>query len=268
MHIRPIEEQQSAIDLIALIKNLAPEITTLDLSEKDLGLKETEEILSVLTAIPAHVTSLNLSCNYFGEKNIDEIIKILTALPKTVTNLDLGGNFYNKPEKETQEKIFAAIPSHVRSLSLVKHNFGEDGQDLAKAFMAFSPNLSDLDLFFTGLDTLSLENLKHLKNSLPYLQVVCLSHTEILRMGPERVGALQDIFPNIKEIILLNDQAEPIATHTLLERTNLLKKLGFKVNVPSLVNQCAFFIKKDIKSYDTASLPVELQKTVNSFFPL
>ncbi|MGL6083388.1 MAG: hypothetical protein ACRC4N_13380, partial [Gammaproteobacteria bacterium] len=52
-------------------------------------------------------------------------------------------------------------------LTLVKHNFGIDGKDLAEAFMALGPNLATLDLFFTDLDKLSLENLKQIKNSYP-----------------------------------------------------------------------------------------------------
>ncbi|MFW2572544.1 hypothetical protein, partial [Legionella sp. 29fVS95] len=69
---------------------------------------------------------------------------------------------------------------------------------------------------------------------------------------------------NAEEIIVLDGTAASAAPD-VIGRTNSLKKLGFKVNVPSLVNQCAFFINRDAQNYELASLPAELQEKVNSF---
>ncbi|WP_026069560.1 hypothetical protein [Legionella tunisiensis] len=137
--------------------------------------------------------------------------------------------------------------------------------ELAQAFASLGPNLLTLDLYFTELAKLSTDHLKQLKNSLPYLQTIYLEYDEMAKMGPEKVRILNEAFPSAEEIIVL-DSTTATAAPDVIGRANLLKKLGFKVNVPSLVNQCAFFINRDTFNYDISSLPAELQEKVNSFF--
>ncbi|MFW2572443.1 hypothetical protein, partial [Legionella sp. 29fVS95] len=228
--------EQPAIDLIEPIRNLGAGITELDLAENKLGSKSTEEIIQVLAAIPDRITSLNLSCNGFGEKSIDEIIQILSAIPKTVKHLDFGGNFFDELEKGALARILAAVPHTVTSLSLVGNTFPQDGMELAQAFACLGPNLLTLDLYFTALARFSTEHLRPLKNSLPYVQTIYLEYDEMVTMGPEKVRILNEAFPNAEEIIVLDGTAASAAPD-VIGRTNSLKKLGFKVNVPSLVNQ-------------------------------
>ncbi|MFW2572546.1 hypothetical protein ACN4Z3_17060, partial [Legionella sp. 29fVS95] len=65
----------------------------------------------------------------------------------------------------------------------------------------------------------------------------------------------------IKDGVALNDSND-----LNLVLANFLRKQEIKSVVPSLLNQCAFFINRDAQNYELASLPAELQEKVNSFF--
>ncbi len=53
----------------------------MDLSVNQLGLKNAEELVFILKAIPASVTSLNLTCNLLQIKTIKELEQISKCLP-------------------------------------------------------------------------------------------------------------------------------------------------------------------------------------------
>ncbi|STX37278.1 hypothetical protein [Legionella feeleii] len=153
------------------------------------------------------------------------------------------------------------MPPTLDSLSLVGNTFHQDGEELAQAFSSLDPNLSTLDLYFTELSGLSLETLKQLNNSLPYLKTIYLDYDEMVDMGPEKVRLLHDAFPNIENINIIGSPAD---TTDLFVKTNLLRTLGFNTPTPSLLNVSAFFVKRSFNMTDLACLPQELQTRVNA----
>ncbi|STX37277.1 leucine-rich repeat-containing protein (substrate of the Dot/Icm secretion system) [Legionella feeleii] len=259
----------SKVNLAKSIKTLSTDTTRLDLSENYLGLKNIDKVTQVLKTILPWVTTLSLASNHLNYLNGDHLIEILSSIPKTITTLDLSYNLLDILPGNVLKRAFAAMPDGLSELILSRQSFGlSEADELAEAFTGLSPNIITMDLTETLLGGLSLKSLLKLKNSLPHLRKIYLSYDEVSNMSEQKLAALFDIFPNVarENIIFIKDGVALNDSNDLnLDLANFLRKQEIKSVVPSLLNQCAFFIKRDAMNHDTSSLPAELQEKVNSF---
>ncbi|MFW2571426.1 hypothetical protein [Legionella sp. 29fVS95] len=259
----------SEVNLAKSIKTLSTDTTRIDLSENCLAFKNIDEVTQILKTIPPWVTALSLAHNHLNYPYGDHLIEILSSIPKTITTLDLSCNLLDILSGNVLKRVFAAIPDGVTELVLSRQAFGlSEADGLAEAFTGLSPKIITMDLTETMLACLSLTSLLRLKNSLPHLRKIYLSYDEVSSMSEQKLAALFDIFPNVarENIIFIKDGVALNDSNDLnLVLANFLRKQEIKSVVPSLLNQCAFFINRDAQNYELASLPAELQEKVNSF---
>ena len=159
---------------------------------------------------------------------IDEIIAEILALNGSgVTRLDLSNNgLCFKSSAELAAMLTALEDSGVTHLNL-------SGNDL-------------------GIKTDA--EFKTIFEAIPKRISVGLSYDELNNMKPEQRKVIQEIFPNGKNLIIINPDNSVMAPARSVAGANAYMKLGFSVNVtpPSLLTLCTFFTEK--KRLDTSAL--------------
>lgn len=230
------------------------------------------QFLAVIVAIPAHITDVVYSHPDFYNMSLEHAIQLVQTFPHALSKLTfLSCNLARMND------LALFLPSllffsQLKSLSLMWNALGER-RDLNAVMAAIPENIehlsfdgcsllmlpSHISLFIDGLKKtpswiksldlrgnslkyLSLEQLKELENALPYLESIYLTSVDIPGVEEQRC-ALRKIFPNIRRVVVDENYETLIAEMSLMEQTNTAIKYGFKVEVPSLLNQCAFFIR-------------------------
>jgi hypothetical protein len=183
-----------------------------------------------------------------------------------VISLYLGGNDFNYISGEL-DKALAAIPASVTSLDLAMTHFSRKTPDapdkLAQTFKAIPASVTSLNLCYTRLQYLSVEELNKLSNALPGVQTLYLEKE--FAMTPEQRTALKAVFPNVQNIILL-DQGNPLGGTDLEACHYFASKLGLSQKPPTLKSYAAFFVKhNNEQNQRIKELPEELQVFVNKF---
>lgn len=202
---------------------------------RDLNYETAEELVITFTLIPPGVIYLNLAGNNLGEKTGNELAIAFLGIPTSVTCLNLCVN--NLGGNAQLATVFAAIPQSIKLLSLSHNNLhNQSSHDLATAFKTISTNVTELDLSCNELNKFSLNDIEQLKDSLPYLQTVYLSHEEVKQMSSEQYDALKAMFPRIENVILL----DPDGSIDFDIQAELARKLGGKTELSSPVKPNIF----------------------------
>ena len=229
--------------------------------------KSGAEIAHAVAALPASVSSLNLRFNSLGNKSGAELAQAFAALPASVSSLDVSYNSLDLKSGAELAQAFAALPTSVNSLDVSENSLGnKSGAELAQAFVALPASVSSLHLSGNYFDQLPLEELNKLRNSLPNIETITLSESEIAQMEPMSRAALKAIFPNIKTIILLDNYGAIRGGNDLEACHYFASKLGLTKIPPSLKsNVAAFFAHHKDLHEQNKNLPDELQEFMRYF---
>lgn len=184
--------------------------------------------------------------------------------------LDTGWSDLEIKSGNELAKIFARIPQSVTSLDLSQNNLDKiSGDELAIAFAGIPPNVTLLDLTKNNLKF--PENIERLRGTLPHVQTIYLSFSEIKTWSIEQCKALKEIMPQLNHIIFRDEDGNNVFRgKNPKDEANLLRKFGI-IKVPSLLKislfQCRNYlnlaqIPKDRLLKD---LPSELQERLGFF---
>lgn len=188
-----------------------------------------------LLSIPDGVTILDLSTNLLDLKRYSDLLDIAEAIPASVTSLDLSHN------QMGLTKVYFAVPKHVTSLNLC----------------------------FNPLHQIALDGLVWLKGSFEQVQTLYLSYDTVSSMSKEQRQALREVFPNLQKITLVDDNGKELDASHSVKIANLIRELsGENPEVPSLLNQCIFFTKKQKTNMDNTNIPEELKELISNCNPL
>ncbi|AMP89431.1 hypothetical protein [Legionella pneumophila] len=191
-------------------------------------------VAQVFISIPEGVTTLDLSNNFLGSKSYSDLLKIADSMPPGVTSLDLSSNGLGLTH------VSFVTPQHVTSLNLC----------------------------FNPLHKISLSCLEWLKDSFAHIQTISLSYDTVNSMSREQRQALRAVFPNIQTITLVDKNGKEIDPSHSAKISNLIRELGGgNPEVPSLLNQCAFFVKNQGININT-NIPEELKERIHNCNPL
>ncbi len=187
-------------------------------------------------SIPQDVIALDLSNNLLGSKScVDILVNIADCIPPGVTSLDLSSNGLRLTQ------VSLVTPKHVTSLNLC----------------------------FNPLHEISIDGLEWLKDSLAHIQIIYLSYDTVNNMSREQRQAFRSVIPNIQTIILVDKNGKEIGPSHTAKIANLIRELGGgNPEVPSLLNQCTFFVKTQGINIDKAYIPEELKKRIHDCNPL
>ncbi|HBD7143688.1 TPA: hypothetical protein KKW64_002588 [Legionella pneumophila] len=187
-------------------------------------------------SIPQDVIALDLSNNLLGSKSyVDLLVNIADCIPPDVTSLDLSSNGLRLTQ------VSFVTPKHVTSLNLC----------------------------LNPLHEISLIGLEWLKDSFAHIQTIYLSYDTVNSMSREQRQAFRAVIPNIQTIILVDKNGKEIDPSHTAKIANLIRELGGgNPEVPSLLNQCTFFVKNQGTSIDNTNIPEELQERIHDCNPL
>ncbi|HAT8179726.1 TPA: hypothetical protein JA361_09735 [Legionella pneumophila] len=186
-------------------------------------------------SIPEGVTTLDLSNNLLGSKSYSNLLNIADSIPPGVTSLDLSSNGLRLTQ------VCFVTPKHVTSLNLC----------------------------FNSLHEISLVGLEWLKDSFAHIQTISLSYDTVNSMSREQRKAFRAVFPNIQTITLVDKNGKEIEPSHTAKISNLLRELGGgNPEVPSLLNQCTFFIKNQGTEIYKVNIPEELKERIHNCNPL
>ncbi|EHL30280.1 hypothetical protein [Legionella drancourtii] len=230
------------------------------------------QLLLVIAAIPAHITDVVYIHPNFDSINLEHAIQLVQTFPCALAKLTFLScaldrmndlvlflqslSFFPQLKslslvQNTLERslntVMSAIPENIEHLSLescllLVHLV--HASSFIDGLKKTPPWIKSLDLRGNGLKNLSMAQLDELGNALPYLEHIYLTSFDIPD-GEEQRCALRKIFPNIRRIVVDKDFKMLIAEMSPIEQTNSAIKYGFTVEVPSLLNQCAFFIRSN-----------------------
>ncbi|HAT4009226.1 TPA: hypothetical protein JBJ96_16910, partial [Legionella pneumophila] len=87
-------------------------------------------------------------------------------------------------------------------------------------------------------------------------------------MSKEQRQALRAVFPNLQTITLVDKNGKEIEPSHTAKISNLIRELGGgNPEVPSLLNQCTFFVKNQGTNINT-NIPEELKERIHNCNPL
>lgn len=239
-------------------------VISLNLGLNGLGRKDSTELTQAFAAIPMSVAELDLRSNGLCRKNGAELAQAFSALTTNILSLNLRWNNLGKKRGTELAQAFSAIPLSVTILDLCGNNlYKRNGSELTVAFSAISANVTSIDLSFNKLYKLSVNQLILMKDSLQHVQTVRLDYNSVNLMSTEQRAALKNVFPNVKQIILVDNFGKEVAP--TIKTTNMVGELGGKTEVPSLLNQCAFFASRIGINLAGANISSDLKEQTQEF---
>ncbi|MGM9453720.1 hypothetical protein ACTAZI_10325 [Legionella bozemanae] len=233
---------------------------------KDLIYKASNEFINEFTTLSTEVTALDLSKNGLDTRLTDEFVQGLTSIAPKIKELYLADNFLVTKPGADLAKIFAAIPSSVTFLHLGSNLLGnKKAAELAEAFAAIPAHVTTLRLDDNFLNNFSQDDLLKLKGSLTHVKTLYVSYTETLSMTTEQRQALKMVFPQIATINLVDPSGKVMELNNSFPLINLVRSLGGKTSVPSLLVQGTMFVKNNNIDYQKENaIPSDLKEFVSS----
>jgi len=152
-------------------------------------------------------------------------------------------------------EAFKILIEDVTCLNLTKLLLALRSLDWIAALFALIPSsVNALNLSRNILYRLPIDPMFCLQHSLPHVRTIYVSYNEILRMPDINRLEFKQLFPQLQNTILLDDEDNPLGrlksgspvemSNNPIAKANLAKNLGFPAEVPSLQSQAVFFIKQ------------------------
>ncbi len=230
---------------------------------------ELEVIKNALKNIGPNIESIKMRLSWPYRCNSKQTNDILSSLQGNITELDLGMN-----EMLSNSTAVEIEDSEETISSELQQTTEENSQAYQKLF-AIPATVKILNLSSNHLENISLDALEKLKGVLNQVETLYISIEEVQAMTHEQRSALNDVFPNIKKVILTqrskkNIIADDIVEPDFREGANLARKYGFKTEVSSLLNTTTFFVQKNLDNVglENIQLPDELNRLVRKKNPL
>lgn len=256
---------ETAAQLTVAFTTMSQNVTSLDLSWNNIY-KIGTGLTTSFASIPPNVNCLSLYGNHLHYLPGNELATIFAAIPANVTSLNLGANLFGNKRNGSELAIaLAGIPASVTVLDLSDNLLDSFGSELDQVLAAIPSSITTLKLHKNDLNKLSLDMMKQLKDKLPHLRTIYLSHSDMVKMSTEQCHALKDAFPNLENVILLDKEDKQLGGTDLRAQANFARAFAFKTQVPSLLNQCAFFVSKNKINITNGKIPNELVELVGRF---
>ncbi|WP_131783831.1 hypothetical protein [Legionella gresilensis] len=232
---------------IGSIKKLNKDMILLDLSQSKLINKTGSELEEIFSSISPNITALDLSWNFFYLRSSKELKKAFKTIPINITSLTLSWNNFAKQTGMEVADIFSALPKHINSL-FINGACNKIENDLLLVLTSIPPSIKSLRLEKLeegDLHKVSEKNLAEVKGSLAHIQTVQLNYIEVEKMSPRQRQLIKEMLPNIKKVILLDEQGNEILNSNSTIAARCKWELGDKKNYPSLLSWAAFYVAKN-----------------------
>ena len=140
----------------------------INLYGNNLGSKNAEGLISLITALPKSIHRLKLNNNDLVQLTGQELKKFLENLPENITHLQLNDNQFGIKSAEELIEVFQSIPPQIKKIEFVKNQLSnKTASELALIFQAIPPTLKKLSLGENQFSNFSIEEATHIFRSFP-----------------------------------------------------------------------------------------------------
>ncbi|MGQ3888159.1 hypothetical protein ACQUW5_03880 [Legionella sp. CNM-1927-20] len=249
--------QLGDVEVETAFAELPRSIKALNLAFNSLNELKAETLEKIFNNLPTSLINLDLNSNQLGNKTADELAKILANLPSTLRYLDISSNQLGSKTADELAKVLASLPSTLRYLDISSNQLSnKTAGELAKILASIPPTTVNL-----GSDLkVILQKLNNDKQCVESVTFLAIEDED-----EETLGLLKTVFPNLKELRLI-DESGNILVESPVKSSNRLRTYGSNPEVPSLVTQTFFFIAQNkespkLKDYKTI-LPETLSEHI------
>lgn len=219
--------------------------TILNLTNNNLGNRDTQLLIKCFSRIPNNVTKLILAVNVLYLKDYNELKDIYTALPISLLELDLTLNNNVPTLGENQTLALAFLPANIKKLNLTYNLKHLEICGLKRAFLAIPPTISTLYLKDedNSLARILPDELRDLANTLPFITALSISNNTIAALSPTQLDAFASIAPNTLTT-LVYEKNGMLTTSGNVHALKALEHSKRKALVPTAISLQQVFKKK------------------------
>lgn len=187
------------------------------------------------------VTSLDISDNNLGFQDNVQLLPAIAALLKIVS-LNMRDNKLDHKKEQDLQALFSAFSHKLSHLNISNNNLANK----LKAIKYLPENIISLNISGNAVNKLSPEEIEELQNPFVHIQTLYLSYDEVKEMSREQKDTLKRAISKIKNVVYINSQEKEMTLTSFPFEQSENEVLGNTLIARSL-NQAGFFVKDKLQ---------------------